>query len=101
MRGRILDRDRMGIVKSWQMDMVPMKVWDDFQEAQQQLDAEANLLNYESSRHQFTYGKYAHNIFSFANELVESDKKRRDNYERVTKSGRLVIHSCFFKHHIM
>jgi len=83
MRGMILDRDRLGMSKSFQMDMVPMAVFNDFNDAQKQLDIEARLVNLEVVDKGFLFGKHGPNVFSFANELINYEKERNRVEEQI------------------
>jgi len=80
-RTRIIDQDRTGMMKSFQMDMVPMKVWKDFQQAQAELESESRLIIFENQRHQFSYGKnFKNNIFMFADSELQEERRRGERY---------------------
>jgi len=83
MRGMILDRDRLGMNKSFQMDMVPMPVFNDFNDAQKQLDVEARLVNLEVIDKGLMFGKHGPNVFSFANEIINHEKQKREVAELI------------------
>ena len=71
-RARAMQRDGVGIRKNWNMDLLPRDVWEDFNSAQRNIQAEVECVVQENQRLQFNWGpNHRMNIFSKAKELHE------------------------------
>ena len=71
-KARVLQRDGVGIRKNWNMDLLPRDVWDDFNSAQRNIQAEVECVMQENQRYQFNWGQqHKNNIFSKAKEEHE------------------------------
>jgi len=77
-----LEEDKVGMHKSWASDMVPMEVWNDYRDAYKQCEGEFKLLELEVAKHQLLFGR-KQNIFEYANELIQFDRSRSNNYKRL------------------
>ena len=67
-----MQRDGVGIRKNWNMDLLPRDVWDDFNAAQRNIQAEVECVVQENQRLQFNWGlPHRMNIFSKAKEEHE------------------------------
>lgn len=71
-RARAMQRDGVGIRKNWNMDLLPRDVWDDFNAAQKNVQAEVECVVQENARLQFQWGPgHKNNVFSKAKEEYE------------------------------
>jgi len=71
-RARAMQRDGVGIRKNWNMDLLPRDVWEDFNAAQRNIQAEVECVVQENQRLQFNWGApHRNNIFSRAKEIHE------------------------------
>eukprot|EP00484_Ammonia_sp_Unknown_P030901 CAMPEP_0197024744 /NCGR_PEP_ID=MMETSP1384-20130603/5245_1 /TAXON_ID=29189 /ORGANISM="Ammonia sp." /LENGTH=362 /DNA_ID=CAMNT_0042453183 /DNA_START=116 /DNA_END=1204 /DNA_ORIENTATION=+ len=82
-KARVLQRDGVGIRKNWNMDLLPRDVWDDYNSAQRNLQAEIECVVQENNRFQFNWGQpHGVNVFS----------KARDEYDRKMSIMNNVLH---------
>jgi len=86
-RGEVLNRDSVGMHQSFNRDMVPMKVWNDFNQAKALLESEMKLIQLECQAQDFKFGKHEGNILAYANELLEHDAMRTSRYAQI-RSGK-------------
>eukprot|EP01083_Nonionella_stella_P154219 496619_1 len=71
-KARAMQRDGVGIRKNWNMDLLPRDVWEDFNAAQRNIQAEVECVVRENQRFQFNWGvPHKNNIFSKAKEIHE------------------------------
>eukprot|EP00483_Globobulimina_turgida_P001607 UN01609 len=69
-KARAMQRDGVGIRKNWNMDLLPRDVWDDFNAAQRNIQAEVECVVKENQRLQFNWGPpHRNNIFSKAKQI--------------------------------
>jgi len=77
-----LQHDAPGIRKSWQADLLPREVWDDFNAAHTNVNYEAEDVQKENEKHGFNWANHGTNIYEKAKEQFHAKKLHQSNEQR-------------------